>query len=286
MSVHIFHSACTGNSLRVTIDSLKELKSWSESPHIGLGTFSAWSEQCPNVNKKWVMCVADHALYLHYDFRQLKKLFEFRDFHHIRNVTRTIPSNLASKMIPGGNTILIDAGSRDTVLQFTTILFLTAPSRLHCLQEILKEDRHTLEGVPQIVEWERMQSVLCMAHNIPHATTNMCAGSIVFCTGKTPNNCEWITSQCLTCELTSIADTSGGSLPAKNPGKFFKKAPLSTQVKDIISPFKAVNATVTGEAISMSFPNYALFRYWLGFKFLYSMPEEHNSTLKVICLSS
>lgn len=136
------------------------------------------------------MCAADSALYLRTVFRQLKKLFEFRDCRHIRNVSRTVPSNLAGKTIPGGNTILIAAGSRDTVVQFTTILFLTAPSRLHCLQEILKEDRRALEGVPQIVEWERMQSVLCMAHNIPSATVNMRAGSIVFSTGKTLKNCK------------------------------------------------------------------------------------------------
>ncbi|KAF7976040.1 hypothetical protein HWV62_7942 [Athelia sp. TMB] len=194
----------------------KDMRSWSDDPHMGLGTFSAWGEQCPNINKK-----------------QLKKLFEFHEHGHIRNASRTVPSNLAGKVINGGNTILIAAGSRDTVIQFTTILFVTAPSKLHDLQDILNEKCRAIEGVPQIVEWERMQSVLCMAHNIPYANINMRAGAITFCTGKT---------------LKKLYN-SGGSSPAKNPATFLKKRPLTAGAQAAVSPFKVPKSTVTGDAI-------------------------------------
>ncbi|KAF7976039.1 hypothetical protein HWV62_7940 [Athelia sp. TMB] len=192
----------------------REFRSWSDAPHIGLGTFSAWQEQCPNLDKK-----------------QLKRIFEFREYQHIRNASRTVPHNLASKALRGGNTILIIAGSRDTVVQFSTILFVTASSRIHSLQEILKEERRAIQGVPQIVEWERMQSVLCMAHNIPYANINMKAGSITFCTGKTMR----------------YSHAASGTSPAKNPDRFLKKRPLAPQAGDAISPFKVAKDTVTGQ---------------------------------------
>ncbi|KAF7977178.1 hypothetical protein HWV62_4621 [Athelia sp. TMB] len=206
------------NAARNVIDPfvggrLRYFRSWSDLPHIGLGTYSAWPEQCPDLNKK-----------------QLKRLFEFQDHLHIRNASRTVPSNLAGKSLRGGNTILIAAGSRDTTIQFATILFTTAVSSIHSLQRILGEDRRAIQGVPQIVKWERMQSVLCMAHNIPYANVNMKAGSITFCTGKTMRG----------------PYASGGSSPAKNPDRFLKKVPAARQTNDATSPFKGPKDTVTG----------------------------------------
>lgn len=123
-------------------------------------------------------------------FRQLKKLIEFGEHEHIRNPSRIVPSTLASKTVTGGNTILIAAGSRDTVIQFATVVFLTQTSKIYSMEESLGEDRRTLRGIPNIVEWERMQAGLCMAHRVPSANVNMRAGAVVFCTGKTMKYCE------------------------------------------------------------------------------------------------
>ncbi|KAF7968165.1 hypothetical protein HWV62_31704 [Athelia sp. TMB] len=103
-------------------------------------------------------------------FVQLKRVWEFRDYKHIRSASRTVPSNLASKPTGAGNSVLIAAGSRDDVVQFATIIFTTEESHLRSLKPILNEARRCIEGVPQAGEWERMQSVLCMAHRIPSAT--------------------------------------------------------------------------------------------------------------------
>lgn len=129
-----------------------------------------------------------------FNLRQLKKLFEFRGHRHIKNASRTTPSDLASKRVTGGNSVLIAAGSRDTVVQFTTILFLTERSRLHSLQSLFNEDRRALQGLPQIVEWERMQSVFCMAYRIPSAGINMRGGAITLCTAKTLKYSELVVS--------------------------------------------------------------------------------------------
>ncbi|KAF7981290.1 hypothetical protein HWV62_34203 [Athelia sp. TMB] len=165
------------------------------------------------------------------NLEQLKLLFEFRGFKHILNPSRTTPSTLAAMAIPGRNHVLIKAGSRDTIVQFATILFVTELSQLHSLVAIFNENRRTIKGVPQIVEWERMQAVICMAYNIPHASVDMRAGAIVYCTAKT----------------LGTAPTSASNSPVKNPGAFLKKVPAASGGSS--SPFAHPKGTVTGNAI-------------------------------------
>ncbi|KAF7985751.1 hypothetical protein HWV62_343 [Athelia sp. TMB] len=188
----------------------KELIGWSDAPHMGLATYSAWREQCADI-----------------DMEQLKKVFEFQGFRHILNASRTTPSNLARKLVLGGNHVLVDARVKSTIIQFTTILFVTEMSQLHSLRDVLGEKRRALQGVPQIVEWERMQSVLCMAFRIPRANIDMKAGAILFCTAKTMKG-------------------AASSSPAKNSEKFFKKTPDASSGA---SPFAGPKATVTGRTI-------------------------------------
>ncbi|KAF7972077.1 hypothetical protein HWV62_19155 [Athelia sp. TMB] len=167
-------------------------KSWSDAEHPGLATFSGYKEQCPNIL-----------------LSQLKRTLEFSGHQHIRNPSRTVPSDLASKAVRGGNSLLILAGSRDTV-------------------EILSEKRRTLEGIPCVVEWERMQSVFCMAYRVPSAYVPMKGGAITFCTAKTMR-------------------TTPGSSPAKNPSGFLRKVPSTVVTSSNSgSPFKAPKAAVTG----------------------------------------
>ncbi|KAF7980409.1 hypothetical protein HWV62_38224 [Athelia sp. TMB] len=188
--------------------------SWSDAPHMGLATYSAWPGQCPNINMD-----------------QLKLLFEFREFAHIVNPSRATPSTLAAMAIPGRNHVLIKAGSKNTIVQFATILFVTETSQLHSLLALFNENRRTIKGVPQIVEWERMQASLCMAYNIPSANVDMRAGAIVFCTAKT----------------LGTASTSLTSSPVKNPTAFLKKVPAP--IGNSSSPFAFAKGTVTGDAI-------------------------------------
>ncbi|KAF7978622.1 hypothetical protein HWV62_45105 [Athelia sp. TMB] len=195
---------------------LCNLLSWSDAPHMGLGTYSGWSGQCPNI-----------------DMDQLKLLFEFTGFGHILNPSRTTPSTLSAMAIPGRNHVLIKAGSRDTIVQFATVLFVTENSQLHSLLAILSENRRTIKGVPQIVEWERMQAVLCMAFNIPYANVDMRAGVITFCTGKTMR--------------TGARSTS--TSPVKNPNGFLKKVPAQAPGTIGSSPFAVAKGTVTGNGI-------------------------------------
>ncbi|KAF7967770.1 hypothetical protein HWV62_33179 [Athelia sp. TMB] len=188
-------------------------RSWSQEEAPGWGTFSGWKGQCPEIYLK-----------------QLKRVWEFRDHQHIRNVSRTNPTNLVSKSISGGNTVLICAGTQNTVVQFTTILITTKESHLHSTQTILNDNRRSIEGIPQIVEWERMQAVLCMAYRIPYANVNMRAGAIVFCTAKT------------------MKYMSGGVSPAKNPSAFYKRPSGSTTVVTSGSQFANPRPTVVGSA--------------------------------------
>lgn len=182
---------------------------------------------------------------LHKFIRQLKKLFEFRGFGHILNPSRTVPSTLAIKSTLGGNSVLIAAGSKDTVIQFATLLFLTEDSKIYSLQEVLEEDRRALKGIPQIVEWERMQSVLCMACRIPYANINMRAGSIQFCTAKTMRYSEFLELFILFLKLTASGTPSS---PAKNPSKLFKKTPEALSASAATSPFSGAKHAVTGKA--------------------------------------
>ncbi|KAF7983524.1 hypothetical protein HWV62_21074 [Athelia sp. TMB] len=156
---------------------------------------------------------------------QLKAVFEFRECRHIRNASRTIPANLSSKAVPGGNCVLIAAGSNDTVIQFATLIFLTEESKLYSSENILGDERRVVRGVPQIVEWERMQAVLCMAYRIPGANINMRGGVITFCTAKSFGNTPY----------------SATSSPAKNPAAFFKKVPVAG-----MSPFTSAKPAAVG----------------------------------------
>ncbi|KAF7969377.1 hypothetical protein HWV62_27466 [Athelia sp. TMB] len=176
-------------------------RSWSDSPHAGLPTFLAWKEQCPNISLT-------------------SKLIEFEGNGHIRNASRTDPSTLAAIPLPGNNFILIEAGTRDAIVQFTMVLFLTENTRLHDLVEVLARSG--------VVEWERMQVILCMAHSITYANVNMRAGSLQFCTAKTMGY---------------------GSSPAKNPNMFLRKPSVLAGGKTSRSPFIGPKATVTGNAI-------------------------------------
>lgn len=130
-------------------------------------------------------------------------------------------------------------------MQFTTVLFLTENTRLHDLVEVLGEKRRLLEGIPQVVEWERMQAILCMAHSITYANVNMRAGSLQFCTAKTMGYGAFgwllldVTQQCIT-----------GTSPAKNPNAFLRKPSVLAGGKTSRSPFIGPKATVTGNAIS------------------------------------
>lgn len=146
----------------------------------------------------------------------------------------------------GGNSVLIAAGSKDTVIQFATLLFLTEDSKIYSLQLVLEEDRRGLKGIPQIVEWERMQSVLCMACHIPYANINMRAGSIQFCTAKTMGYGEFLELCILFLRLT--ASGSAASSPAKNPSKLFKKMPEAQNASADISPFSSAKNAGTGKA--------------------------------------
>lgn len=152
--------------------------------------------------------------------------------------------------IPGRNHVLIKAGSRDTIVQFATVLFVTENSQLHSLLAILSENRRTIKGVPQIVEWERMQAVLCMAFNIPYANVDMRAGVITFCTGKTMRTGELIPSlhQHLAYRLSGARSTS--TSPVKNPNGFLKKVPAQAPGTIGSSPFAVAKGTVTGNGIS------------------------------------
>ncbi|KAF7981387.1 hypothetical protein HWV62_33877 [Athelia sp. TMB] len=191
------------------------LRSWSQEEGPGWGTFSGWKDQCPDIYMK-----------------QLKRVWEFKEHEHIRNVSRTNPSNLVSKSISGGNTVLICAGTQNAVVQFTTILITTKESHLHSTQTILNDNRRSIEGIPQIVEWERMQAVLCMAYRIPYANVNMRAGSIVFCTAKT------------------MKYMSGGVSPAKNPSTFYKRPSGSAVVAGAAGGplFATPRPTIVGRA--------------------------------------
>ncbi|KAF7966522.1 hypothetical protein HWV62_38064 [Athelia sp. TMB] len=187
--------------------------SWSDTPHIGLATFSEWPTQIKNIIMK-----------------QVKKHIEFREFKHIRNPSRITPSTLSSKAIPGGNFVLIAAGSRDTVIQFTTLIFTTEKSQLYSLRDVLNENRRAIVGVPHIVEWERMQAALCMAFRISSAAVSMKAGSLLFCTAKT----------------MTTAFSSSSSSSAKT-SSFLKKAAVPAS-DSRASPFKAAKHAVTGTA--------------------------------------
>ncbi|KAF7968767.1 hypothetical protein HWV62_29366 [Athelia sp. TMB] len=183
---------------------------WSDAPHMGLATFSEWPSQCKNIIMK-----------------QVKKHIEFRAFKHIMNPSRITPSTLSSKAIPGSNFVLIAGGTRDTVVQFATLIFTTEKSQLHSLREVLNENRRAIVGVPHIVEWERMQAALCMAFCIPSAAVSMKAGCILFCTAKTLNT-----------------NFSLPSSPAKSTS-FLKKA-AAPVVDTRASPFKVAKHAVTG----------------------------------------
>lgn len=127
---------------------------------------------------------------------------------------------MASKQTSGGNSIIIAARSRDTVIQFASILILTERSKLYSMIAVFNEERRAIEGVPQIVEWDRMQSVMCMSHGIPSANINMKAGSIVFCTAKTMRFSECYYLTCLGTTLT--IRTSRGIFTCQKPGKLLQ----------------------------------------------------------------
>ncbi|KAF7984850.1 hypothetical protein HWV62_10807 [Athelia sp. TMB] len=189
------------------------LRSWSNLDPPGWGTYSSWKEQCRDIYMK-----------------QLKLVWEFQGHLHIRNASRTVPSQLASKTVSGGNTILVDASSKNSVIQFTTILITTGESHLIAMQQILGDYRRVITGIPQIVEWQRMQSTLCMAHRVPSADINMKAGSITFCTAKT------------------LMFRSCGSSPAKDPSKFFKHPEGTASTPMGRSPFGSPLPSAVGKA--------------------------------------